>query len=266
MCRKLASAATALMLPLLIAGAALADSRPAAAPAQAAPPRASAAERAAAERMDALGRAAFWAAQVNADPRDADAGVKLAAALRALGRDQEAYDAAAQVLVIQPDNIEALLETARVAIADGQGFFAVAPALRAEKLAPKDWRGPTLLGVAYEQTSRPADALAAHRLAVKLAPDNPTVLSNMAMFYAGQGDRAQAEALLRHAASRPDAPLQVRQNLALILGLEGKMAEAEQIQRQDLPPQMVANNLAYLKAASDAGAPVLGAAPAVQTK
>ena len=37
---------------------------------------------------------------------------------------------------------------------------------------------------------------------------------------------------------------------ALVLGLEGKLDEAEQIQRQDLPPQMADNNLAYLKAAA----------------
>ena len=48
----------------------------------------------------------------------------------------------------------------------------------------------------------------------------------------------------------PGATVKVRQNLALVLGLEGKFAEAEAIQREDLPPQMADNNLAYLKAAT----------------
>jgi Flp pilus assembly protein TadD len=262
MCRKLALAATALMLPLVLAAspalafgfgkpaapaAPAAVSKPAPTPAQSA---LNAADRAAAERMEPLGRAAFWASQVSADPKDAQAGLKLASALRQLGRYDEAFDAAGKVLVQQPDNVDALLEQARVAIAGNQGFYAVAPARRVQALAPKDWRGPSLLAVGLEQAGRPDEAKVAHSQALALAPENPTVLSNAAMFYAAQGDKAQAETLLRKAASEPGAGIQVRLNLAIVLGLQGKLAEAETLQRQDLPPQMVANNLAYLKAAA----------------
>jgi Flp pilus assembly protein TadD len=260
MCRKLALAATALIIaPVMLSAspalawglgkpAAAASAQPVAQPP--APAKASAQERAGAERLDPLSRAAFWASQVNADPRDADAGVKLASALRALGRYNEAFDAAGQVLLLQPDNIEALLETARITVSDGQGFFAVEPARKAMALAPRDWRGAALLAVGLAQAGRPAEAKAAHAQALALAPDNPTVLSNAAMFQASQGDKALAETLLRKAAAEPGASLQVRQNLALVLGLEGKLDEAEQIQRQDLPPKMADNNLAYLRAAA----------------
>ena len=154
------------------------------------------------------------------------------------------------MLVQQPQNLDALLEKARVALAAGQGFYAVEPTRKAMLLAPKDWRAATLLAVALDQAQRPAEATAAHRKALELAPDNAVVLSNAAMFYASQGDNTQAETLLRKAVSRPDASLQVRQNLALVLGLEGKLAEAEQIERQDLPPQMAEANLDYLRAAA----------------
>jgi len=267
MCRKLKLAATALMLtPLLLAAApALAwGVKPAAAPAtptaasQPAAPdpgakaKAGAEERAQAERMEPLGRAAFWAAQVNADPRDAEAGVKLAAALRAIGRFQEAYGAAQTVLVYQPNNIEALLEIARVAVSDNQGFFAIDPARKVMALAPKDGRAPSLMAVGLDQAGRTVEAMEAHQQALKLAPDSPLVLCNAALFFAAQGDRQQAESLLRKAAALPGADVRVRQNLALVLGLQGKLAEAEQIQRQDLPPQMAANNLAYFQAAGAA--------------
>jgi Flp pilus assembly protein TadD len=275
MCRKRVLAATALMLTPLLLGAPAAfawGSPPAQASGAAATAnsnvqgqpqstdkgkgnaKATAAERTAADRLEPLARAAFWASQVSADPKDGVAGVKLAAALRVLGRYQEAYDAAEHVSNAQPKNIEALLEMARVCISDGQGFFAVEPARKAMALAPKDWRGPSLLAVGLEQAGRFTEALAAHGQAMALAPHNPVVLSNAAMFYAAQGDKAQAEALLRKAVAQPDASVQVRQNLALILGLEGKLAESEQIQRQDLPPQMADNNLAYLRAASAAAA------------
>jgi Flp pilus assembly protein TadD len=104
--------------------------------------------------------------------------------------------------------------------------------------------------VGLAQAGRTAEAKAAHAQALALAPDNPIALSNAAMFQASQGDRAGAETLLRKAVAQPGSSLQVRQNLALVLGLQGKLDEAEQIQRQDLPPQMANNNLAYLKAAA----------------
>jgi len=260
MCRKLALAATALALIGTAAGAA-ARTEPAAAPAAAqptpppavaaAPPprKATAQERAEAERMDPLARAAFWAHEVDTDPRDAEAGVSLARALRELGRYDDAVAAAERVLVMVPDNVPALLESARGRIDAGQGFYAIEPAQRAAELAPKDWRPAALLAVALGQSQRDDEALAAHLRAVALAPDNPSVLSNLGIYYATHGDAGQAEALLRRAAALPGASAKVRQNLALILGLQGKLSEAERLARQDLPPGVVANNLAYLKAA-----------------
>lgn len=53
---------------------------------------------------------------------------------------------------------------------------------------------------------------------------------------------------MRAAAARPDAPMAARQNLALILGLQGRFAEAEKLARQDLPPETVENNMAWLRA------------------
>lgn len=269
MCRKRALAATAL-LALTAASPALAwgskaakpaAAQPAAKPAPAPPAtdaealpkptKATPQERAAAERMEPLGRAAFWASQFNADPKDIEAGMRLTAALRALGRYEEATNTIQQVLVSAPDNVDALLESARVAVAGGQGFFGVAPARKAMALAPKDWRAPSLLGVSLAQIGRTAEAAASHQKALELAPNNPLVLSNAAMFYAAQGDNAQAETLLRKAIKSPDAGVQVRQNLALVLGMQGKFAESEQIQREDLPPKMADNNMAYLKAAYD---------------
>ena len=60
--------------------------------------------------------------------------------------------------------------------------------------------------------------------------------------------------MLRQAAAQPGASLQVRQNLGLILGLQGRLSEAEQLQRQDLPPELAEANMAYLRAASTGAA------------
>jgi Flp pilus assembly protein TadD len=166
-----------------------------------------------------------------------------------MGRFDESAQAADKVLVIEPDNLEGLLEAARARIGQNQGFFAIEPAEHAARLAPRDWRPQALRAVALEQAQRDDEALAAHQRALQLAPDNPATLSNLAMFYAAHGQTADAETLLRKAAALPTATPQVRQNLALILGLGGRLDEAERLERHDLPPAVVANNLNYLRAA-----------------
>jgi Flp pilus assembly protein TadD len=200
--------------------------------------------------MDPLARAAFWAREAQIDPADAEAGVRLSSALRALGRYREAAQAADVVLVSAPANLEALLESARAKIGGGQAFYAIELLKRAQAAAPKDWRPLSLLGVALEQTQRPDEARQAFDQALALSPDNPAVLSNLALFHAAHGDAAQAETLLRRAVSRPGAEAQERQNLALVLGLQGKLAEAERLMRQDLPPEVANANLAYLRASA----------------
>jgi Flp pilus assembly protein TadD len=263
MCRKLALAAT---LIGLIGSSAFAAKAPAPAPATAASPGAPAPavqpaprppspeERAQADRMDPLARAAFWSHVTDIDPSDTFAAVKLAKALRELSRYDEAQAAVERVLVVDPANFDALIESARVFIASGQGFFAIDPAQRAMAAAPKDWRPVSLLAIALEQAQRDDEALAAHQKALALAPNNPATLSNLAMYDAAHGQTAQAEVLLRRAVAAPGVTVQVRQNLALILGLEGKSVESEALERQDLPPALVANNLAYLRPAGAASA------------
>jgi len=261
MCRKRALLATVLG-PLLASGVWMAasahaadkpaPSAPVAAPSAAAPesPRkATPAERAEVQRADPLTRMAFWSNEVERDGRDIEAGVGLSQALRALGRYDEAADAAAGVLIVAPDSYDALMEAARANVARGQGFYAIEPGRKAAALQPRDWRPLSLLGVAYEQAKRDDEALAAHRQAVALAPAEAVPLANLAMHLASTGDLPGAEKLLRQATALPTATIQVRQNLALVIGLQGRLDEAERLARQDLPPESVDNNLAWLRAA-----------------
>jgi Flp pilus assembly protein TadD len=219
------------------------------------PVKATPEQRAEAERLDPLGRAAFWAREVDIDPTDNASRLKLAKALRALGKFEEAGAAADQILILQPNNYEALLESARAKIDANQGFYAIDDAQRAEAIAPNDWRPVSLLAVALEQAERGQEALAAHEKALALAPDNAATLSNLGMYYATHGEPAKAEPLLRRAAAAPGAGPQERQNLALVLGLQGRFDEAERLERQDLPPSVVDNNLAYLRATADPARP-----------
>ncbi|WP_295170658.1 tetratricopeptide repeat protein [uncultured Brevundimonas sp.] len=218
----------------------------------------SAAVRATYDRMDALSRSVFWASEQQADPTDAVAGVKLAQALRELGRYDQAAEAAQATLTLQPNNLDALLELGRAHIARGQAFYGVAPLEQARDLAPRDWRPYSLLGVAYEQVRRTDDARAAWNQALALSPDNPDVLTNAATAALTHGDAPGAETLLRRAVAQPTASAKVRQNLAMVLGLQGKMGEAEQILRRELPPEQAEQNLQWLRSRSTSSAATSG--------
>ncbi|WP_295185965.1 tetratricopeptide repeat protein [uncultured Brevundimonas sp.] len=218
----------------------------------------SAAVRATYDRMDALSRSVFWASEQQADPTDAVAGLKLAQALRELGRYDQAAEAAQATLTVQPNNLDALLELGRAHIARGQAFYGVAPLEQARDLAPRDWRAYSLLGVAYEQVRRTDDARAAWNQALALSPDNPDVLTNAATAALTHGDAPGAETLLRRAVAQPTASAKVRQNLAMVLGLQGKMGEAEQILRRELPPEQAEQNLQWLRSRSTGGATTSG--------
>ena len=72
-------------------------------------------------------------------------------------------------------------------------------------------------------------------------------MSNLGLSYALTKDLKLAESTLRQAVARPDAAPKVRQNLALVVGLQGRFAEAEKIARADLPPDQAAANVGYLR-------------------
>ncbi|RZJ41302.1 MAG: tetratricopeptide repeat protein [Brevundimonas sp.] len=229
MSRTTACIATVALFAAL-ASPALAQQPPTAPAATSAPaPRPAGPEsRAAADRADALTRSVFWTQEAEIAPNDTVAGVKASQALRELGRYDQAADMAQRVLMVQPANYDAQLELGRAHIARGQAFYGILALERARDTNPGDWRPWSLLGTAYEQVRRSEDARAAWAQALAISPENPDVLTNMAVSAMARGDNAAAEPLLRRAAAQPAASLKVRLNLAMVLGLNGKLGEAEQ--------------------------------------
>ncbi len=248
MSRTRASSSIALItLALALSTPVLAQTAPAQPQADAPRVPASAEERAAYGRLDPLARSVFWQREVEINPADPVAGVKLAEALRQMGQHDQAATVAQQVLVAQPQNVDALLELGRAHIARGQAFYGIAALEQARTLAPRDWRPLSLLGVAYQQVRRPDDARTAWNTALTLSPNNADVLNNAAMAQMTAGDPAGAETLLRQAVAQPNATMQMRLNLAMALGLQHKIGEAEQIIRRDLPPEAAERNLDWLR-------------------
>ena len=73
------------------------------------------------------------------------------------------------------------------------------------------------------------------------------MLSNLGLSYVLSKDLPRAEETLRRAHSRAGNDPRVRANLALTVGLQGRLAEAEKIVKADLPAAEAEANVAQLK-------------------
>jgi Flp pilus assembly protein TadD len=101
--------------------------------------------------------------------------------------------------------------------------------------------------------------------ALALSPDQPSVLNNLALSYALDGNSAEAEQLLRKAQRGAGQTPKMQENLALVLGLRGRYDEVRSAGQAALPPAKADQNVAYLRelgrARSEANAGEKSAAP-----
>ena len=182
-----------------------------------------------------------------ANPKDRDTGINYANALRMSGRNDQALAVMQQVAIAHPDDRGVLAAYGKAQAAAGQLQDALTTIDRAQTPDRPDWRLVSAEGAILDQLGRSTEARGKYRDALVLAPNEPTILSNLGMSYVLTGDLKSAETYLRSAVSQPAADSRVRQNLALVVGLQGRFAEAEQIARQELTPQQANANVAYLR-------------------
>jgi Flp pilus assembly protein TadD len=182
-----------------------------------------------------------------ADPKNAEAALAYGQALRAAGQRSQAAAMLEQATIAHPGNKELLAAYGRALVDNGNFQQALDVLGRAHSPDNPDWRILSVQGTALDQLGRHDEARRYYASALKIAPDEPTVLSNLGLSYVLSKDLPKAEEVLRRAYASARADARVRQNLALVVGLQGRFAEAEQIVRADLPPDEAAANVAYLK-------------------
>ncbi len=131
----------------------------------------------------------------------------------------------------------------------GQPGQAEAVLAKAVAAGSTDWKVYSALGSTLDQQAKYAEARDYYQRALKISPSNVAVLNNLGMSYALEGNLKQAEATLKGATDLPAGKSEprLRQNLALVVGLQGRFDEARQIASADLPPDQVEANMAYLQ-------------------
>jgi Flp pilus assembly protein TadD len=182
-----------------------------------------------------------------ANPKDAGAALQYGTALRATGQRSQAVAVLEQATIAHPSD-KALLAAYGRALEDNGNFQQAFDVLsRAHSPDDPDWRILSAQGAALDQLGRYEEARQYYASALKIAPEASSVLSNLGLSYLLSKDLPKAEEVLRRANGQADADPRVRQNLALAVGLQGRLAEAETIVKADRPPEEAAANVAYLK-------------------
>ena len=182
-----------------------------------------------------------------AKPDDAEAALNYGKALRAAGQRAQAVAVLEQATIAHPGD-KALLAGFGRALADNGNFQQAFEVLgRAHSPEDPDWRILSAQGAVLDQLGRHEEARQYYASALRIVPDDPSVLSNLALSYVLSKDLAKAEETLRRASGNPNADPRVRLNLALVVGLRGHMAEAESLAREGRPPEEAAANVAFLR-------------------
>lgn len=180
-------------------------------------------------------------------PKDKEIGLSYASALRSTGRDDQALAVVQQMVIYHPEDNQVLAAYGKALAANGNLDKALEVINRAQRPDNPDWRLLSAQGAVLDQLERPEEARRYYRRALDIAPSEPSVLSNLGISYLLTNDLAAAETYLKKAIGRPGADSRVRQNLALVVGLQGRFEEAEQIAAGELSKEEAEANVDYLR-------------------
>lgn len=187
-------------------------------------------------------------ARYKANPKDKTIAIHYAAALRAVGQSQQAVAVLEISMAQYPRDPDISVAYAKALTAEGrfeQSLQVLDNVIRPE--AP-DWNALLVKGATLDQIGRNGEARALYTQAQVYAPQEASIATNMGLSYAMTNELPLAEQHLRRAVQMRGATSRTRQNLALIVGLQGRFSEARALYSAELPAEQVESNMAYIRA------------------
>ncbi|KJC60553.1 hypothetical protein UP10_11670 [Bradyrhizobium sp. LTSPM299] len=181
------------------------------------------------------------------NPKDVDSAIAYGQALRATGQRSQACAVLEQATIANPGNKPLLAAYGRALADNGNSQAAFDVLSRAHTPENPDWRILSVQGTTLDKMGKHDEARRYYASALRFVPDEPSVLSNLGLSYMLTKELPKAEETLRRAYASDRADARIRQNLALVVGLQGRFAEAESIVKADLPADEAAANVAYLR-------------------
>ncbi len=210
-----------------------------------------------------------WGERYEARHDDISAAMNYARGLRREHRNNQAA-AVLEVAVLHHPKDRALRAEYGKALVDAGHFSQALPVLQAASTPDHpDWSVLSAEGTIADQIGDHTKAQSLYASALKIRPGEPAILSNLGLSYALSRNLPAAEQVLAQAAASPQAGARVQQNYALVLALEGKFQQSEQVAARDLPPAQAAANVAAIRqmiAQSDTWKNIQQAAPRAASK
>ena len=188
-----------------------------------------------------------WSDRYRANPTDAEAAINYAQALRGMGQRAQAAAVLEQASIQNPKHTGVTGAYGRALANNGNYQQAFDVLNRAHTPDQPDWRILSVQGAVLDQMGRHDEARRYYSTALRIAPGEPSVLSNLGLSFALSKDLVRAESTLRRATAHGRADTGVQQNLAVVVRLQGRFAEAKTIARADLPSEGAAANVTYLR-------------------
>jgi Flp pilus assembly protein TadD len=220
------------------------------------PPRPTAQNQAAAQAhsqaqggvgSDLLRATDYWGKAYTNSPRELEPALNYARNLKAMGEKRRALAVLQQASLYHGQSRELAGEYGRLALDLDQIQVAKQLLAIADDPGQPDWRVVSARGAVLAKEGNYNEAIPFFEKALALSPDQPSVLSNLALAQAMNGQPAKAESLLRQAAATDGDSPRIRQNLALVLGLQGKYDEAKLVAVRDMPMTNAAENADFLQ-------------------
>lgn len=192
------------------------------------------------QRKDALALPVYEQAQALGQSSELE--IKIANALKVLGKEKESAARLAQWLKQHPDDVRVKLFQAEALVAD-KNYAAAAAHLEAMlKQHPGNVPALNNLALAYQHTHDKRAQQVAEQ-AFKLANEQPAVMDTLGWILVEQGDAERGLQLLQAASARAPAARDIRYHVAMALFKTGKKADA----RKELE-KLVAGNMQFAQA------------------
>lgn len=193
-----------------------------------------------------------WGSTFQSNPSSKDATIGYANALRRNGQLEQASAVLRQFIIKNGNDRDVASAYGKILAMTGNFGEALNVLQDAQSPTQPDWRLMSAEAAVHDQMGNNDRARQLYTQAMKLAPDEPSIMNNLGLSYLLSGLLPESEHTLRRAAQSPRADSRIRQNLALVLALQGKFQEAEQVATAELDPQQAASNIAYVRAMLDA--------------
>ncbi len=183
----------------------------------------------------------------NENPKHIKSRLGLAKTYQALGASDAAINFYDQVLRLDPGNMEAKMGSGQMLITRNRPRDAIPYLTELSKQDPKNYRIYNMLGLAHDLMGEQEEAQMNYGKGLQLAKDNISLLNNLALSFAFEGQYAPAIKLLSKAINLDYKVTKAQQNLVLVYILSGEEEAGRKIGESIMTAEEMENNVSHYK-------------------